>query len=210
MTLIESWWTELVPLNRWFYAAAAFFGVFFLWQLIGSIVGLGSHDDVDVDTQVDPSAAHHTPDDAQDTLQVFRLVSVRSIISFFTLFTWASALYMNCGSTSVRSMSYGLLWGLAGMIIVSWIVHAMRRMAETGTMKVASCVGAAGAIYLDVPANGTGEVRLLCDGVMTHFKARVAGGASMKAGAAVKVLRILGGDTLEVAADNGTQEVKKQ
>lgn len=209
MEFIEVWWRALAPVNKWFYEAAAFFGVFFLWQLIGSIAGLGSHDDVDVDTQVDPSAAHHTPDDAQDTLQAFRLVSVRSIVSFFTLFTWASALYMNCGSTAVRSMLYGVLWGLAGMLLVSWIVHAMRGMAETGTMKVSSCVGASGAVYLDIPASGAGEVRVLCDGVMTHFKARVAGGLSIKAGAPVKVLRVLGGDTLEVAADNGIQEASK-
>lgn len=198
MTAVSQWWQCLTPVNQWFYIAAIFLGVIFLWQLISTLVGLGGGDDVDVDTHVDVDADHDTPPDAADTLAVFRLVSVRSLLAFFTLFTWAGALYMNCAVPVSRAVTYGLLWGLAGMVGVSLIVHFMRRMAETGNIKLASCVGTSGTVYLDIPAGGTGEVRVVCSGVMTHVKARGAGGAALKAGTAIRVARMAGADVMEV------------
>ena len=198
MTAIMQWWQTLEPVNQWFYIAATFFGVFFIWQMIGAFMGLGSQDDLDVDTHVDPSAAHHTPDDAQDSVMAFKLISIRSVVAFFTLFSWAGALYMSSGTAPLRATLYGLLWGLAGMLAVAGIVHGMRRMTETGNLRLATCVGAVGTVYLDIPGAGQGEVRMLCSGVMTHLKARAAGSGGLKAGTRVRVERLIGADMIEV------------
>ena len=37
MDSMTTWWGTLQPLNQWFYVAAAFCSVFFLWQLIAAI-----------------------------------------------------------------------------------------------------------------------------------------------------------------------------
>ena len=205
METYNAWWGGLTTLNQWFFIAAAFFSVIFGWQLIMALMGLGGHDG-DVDSHVEDSGEHQTPGDAEQTVMAFKLLSVRSILSFFTLFTWAGALYMSRGVSVSLSLAYALAWGIAAMVLVSLLFYMMRRLAETGNIKVSSTVGALGAVYLDIPANGTGEVRVLCSGVMTHFKARVAGGAPLKTGTQVKVARALDGTMIEVApVDSATK-----
>ena len=209
MAFIDQWWQGLAPINQWFYIAAAFLGVFFVWQLVSALIGLSGGDSTDFDTHVEAGVDHDTPPDAQDTLAAFKLVSVRSLLAFFTLFTWAGALYMNSAVPPSRAVLYGVLWGLAGMVAVSFIIHLMRRMAETGNIKLASCVGTGGTVYLDIPAGGVGEVRALCDGVMTHLKARARAGSAVKAGTAVRVVRMLGPDVIEVETEGSERTENK-
>ena len=38
------WWNNLDALTRGFYSAAAFFSVFFIWQLIAALTGLAGDD----------------------------------------------------------------------------------------------------------------------------------------------------------------------
>jgi membrane protein implicated in regulation of membrane protease activity len=122
-------------------------------------------------------------------------------VAFFTLFSWAGALYMNQGLTVVRSLSYALIWGLVAMFIVSYFFHFLQRMTETGNQRIGTCVGNVGMVYLDIPAGGQGEIRMPCSGVMTHFKARVANGAAVRAGTPVRVTRVLGPNLIEVELD---------
>jgi hypothetical protein len=197
MDLMSAWWGGLQPANQFFYGAAAFFSVLFLWQLVSAILGLGSSH-LDVDTNPDPGWDHASPADAHDTVMAFQLVSVRSILAFCTLFTWAAALYLDHSVPLGRALLYALAWGAAAMVLVSWLLHFMRRMTESGTMQIRTAVGASGTVHLDIPAGGLGEIRCLCSGVMTHFRARTADGTALKAGAVVTVSRVLGPNTVEV------------
>ena len=196
METLSQWWSGLQSLNQWFYAFAAFFSVFFVWQLISALIGLGGG--TDLDTHAEPTWDHATPHDAHDTLMAFKLLSIRSILAFFTLFTWAGALYMNMHCPVTRSIFYALLWGVAAMLLVSMLMNAMSRLTETGTIRMDTCVGADGTVYLDIPAGGVGEVRVLVSGTVRLVKARGAGGAGIKAGGPVRVIRMLGPDTIEV------------
>jgi len=197
MESFNVWWQGLASLNQWFFVAAFFFSVFFLWQLVMAIIGLGGGD-ATLDTHVEPTTGHDSPTDASETITAFKLLSVRSILAFCTLFSWAGALYMDNQVPVSRSLLYAFAWGIAAMLIVSWILHMLRRMTETGNVKIEACVGADGTVYLDIPAGGQGEVRVLCSGVMTHFKARAAGGTAMKSGTPVRVTKIAGPNIIEV------------
>jgi len=200
MDALTMWWNGLEPLNRWFFIAAAFFSVFFVFQLLIAIFGL-SGGDTDIDTHVD-MGAHDTPHDAADTVSAFKLISVRSIIAFFTLFTWGAALYMNQKVPLSNALLYASVWGLAAMIAVSAIFHFLNKMTETGNININTAVGSSGTVYLDIPAGGEGEVRVLCSGIMTHLKARTADGAALKAGAAVKITKVIGPNAVEVKPES--------
>lgn len=196
MDAMTAWWSTLQPLNHWFYTAAAFFSVFFVWQLISAIAGLGGG--ADVDATVEPSWDHQSPNDSGDSVQVFKLLSIRSVLAFFTLFSWAGALYLNLGLPVARSLVYALLWGLAAMALVSLAFYLLRRMSASGNQQIGECVGQTAAVYLDIPENGEGEVRLMCGGVMTHYKARLPRGQAARAGATVRVVRATGPNSLAV------------
>ncbi len=211
------WWDSLSPLNQGFYAAAVFFGVFFLWQLVAALLGLGGGDaevgaDHDVggghdgvgETAHDPGAepgvaTHDGAQDASATVGAFKLFSVRSIVAFFTLFTWAGALYLQEGSSVSMALLYALLWGLAAALAVSAIFSMLQRLTETGNLRLIKAVGQEGTVYLNIPAGGTGEVRLMVGNVLSVQKARSADGRAIDAGSPVKVTRVIAAGLLEVA-----------
>jgi hypothetical protein len=209
---MSEWWQELSQVNRGFYCAAAFCSVFFTWQLISAMIGLGESD-VDLDTDVDidtggigDAEVDHTYDnfehgaetDATATVAAFKVLSVRSLIAFFTLFTWGGALYLNNGAEMGRAMTLSTLWGLAGMGSVAGILYLLRKLTDTGTQQIASCLGSRGSIYLDIPENGSGEVRVLVSGILSNVKAKTSDGSALKAGSSVKVMRVLDDLTIEV------------
>ena len=202
---VGEWWSGLTPLIKGFYLAAMFFSVLFAWQLLGILIGLGGSHDLDVDADaggdfdVDhPELDHSGGIEAVDTMAAFKLLSVRSILAFFMLFTWAGALYMDQGVPVGRAMTYAMLWGTASMLLVAGVFYLMRRMTESGSQRIATCLGTRGTVYLDIPKDGMGEVRVTVSGVLTHVKARSFGGHELPAGTPVRVKRVLGPTSVEV------------
>lgn len=198
------WWADLSGLNQFFYGAAFVLSAFFIWQMVMAIIGLGGHEDVtsQVDT-MDHSGVDDTAGaDAAESVLAFKLLSVRSVIAFLTLFFWASALYLKQYEHSLGwLMLISCAWGGAAMALTAWVFHFMMKMTESGNLRMGTAVGAAGSVYMDIPANGLGEIVVMVSGVMTHVRARTWDGAAMKAGAKVKVTKVLDAGTLEVIAD---------
>lgn len=211
------WWDGLELLNKIFYGAAGFFSIIFLWQFIATLIGLshgegefeaGGHGDADhdVDVHVDGDADVHvdhieadSAHAAAESTAAFRILSVRAILAFFTLFTWAGALYLDVGKDVPNTLILAMMWGLAGWAVVAVLVYWLRKLAEPGTARLSSCVGCRGSVYLNIPAGGQGEIRVPVGGVITMVKARAAGGAQMGAGTPVHVVRLLDAATVEVA-----------
>lgn len=192
------WWNSLTTLNQTFYAAAAFFSIFFLWQLIAALVGLGGGEADASDADVAGDVHDDFAAESAEAMDAFRLISIRSMISFLTLFTWGGALYLNWGMRPTTAIGYAVLWGLGGMFAVALILYGLRKLAQRGTSDLATCVGQRGIVYLDIPEDGAGEVRVPVSGILSHVRARTADGKSLKAGVAVRVVRRLDQTTVEV------------
>lgn len=194
---MTEWWESLTGMTRFFYGAAAFFSVAFIWQLISALIGLDHHDAGDghfEDGHIDDS----TGEDGVEATVAFKLLSVRSIITFCTLFSWGSALYLNRGEPASTALALSAVWGLAGMLSVSLIFWGMRKLTYTGTKKLSSCVGTTGTVYLNIPEKGFGEIKVTVSGVLSNVKASSASGAPLSANTPVRVVRMLGQTTVEV------------
>lgn len=195
------WWNSLEQLNQWFYGVAVFFSVIFLWQFISSLIGLGGAEvdaDIDADGLDLDDIEAHAIEEAGETITAFKILSLRAILAFCTMFSWAEALYLSLGKNVADATLYAVLWGLAGWVVVALLVNLMRKLAETGTPRLATCVGRRGMVYLDIPANGQGEVRVLVSGTISHVKARSSEGRAVSAGAPIRVLSVLDSSTVEV------------
>ena len=196
------WWNTLTGMNQVFFGLAVFFSVLFIWQLLAALLGLADDGDADFDHGGDADGAGDHYDhaaDVADTAASFRLVSLRTIITFFTLFTWGSALYLSQQEPPATAMGLAVIWGLAGMLVVGAVFYWMAKLGETGTADLGSAVGTAGTVYVDIAeGGGTGEVRVTVSGVVTYVNARSADGRGLKAGAPVRVLRRLGQNVVEV------------
>jgi hypothetical protein len=194
-------------LSSMYWGAALFFSVLFAWQLLATLFGhFGGGDNIDTGAGHDVAGAgqdvgagaHAGHDAAVDSVASFKLLSIRSMTAFGLLFGWAGVLYSRAGVSQNLTILYSLLWGAAGMLIVSALFYFFMRMAETGTRRLSSAVGQPATVYMDIPANGAGQVRVLCGGTICFVTARAGGGEAMKAGAPVVVKRVVGPNVVEV------------
>jgi hypothetical protein len=193
-----------------YWGVAAFFSVLFLWQLIATLLGgIGGTEHIEAggtDVHADMGAAGHDvaghagheAGTAVESVATFKLLSVRSVTAFGLLFGWAGVLYLRTGTGQNTTLLYSVLWGVVGMLIVSAIFYFLMRMTETGTRRLATALGQPATVYMDIPAGGAGQIRVMISGAVSFVSARVAGGEALKAGAPVVVKRIIGPNTVEV------------
>ena len=196
---MNEWWAELTGASRFFFGMAAFFSVFFAWQIIAAFAGMTGDDmdlggaeggdmDVDFDADAPDDIDHH---DVVESSQAFKILSLRSIVTFFTLFSWGSALYTAQGEPVVKAMGIASIWGLVGMFAIALIFWGMGKLTETGTKDVASAAGKIGTVYLDIPAEGFGEVKVNISGAMEHVSAKSVDGVALPAGTEVRVVQVM-------------------
>jgi membrane protein implicated in regulation of membrane protease activity len=196
---MEAWWAGLTILNKGFAVAAFFFSVLFIWQLLGTVLGLHGDSDSDVGHDVavhDPGVDHGTDHDGDGA--GFTLISVRSVLAFGTLFSWAGTLYLMSGVGVIRAMIYSLVWGVAAMFLVSYLVFKLVQLQETGTASIWTAIGEEGVVYLNLPPDGVGKVRVMVSGAISYVNARCRAGESLTAGTKVRVVGIIDNNTVEV------------
>ncbi len=197
---MELWWEGLSTLNRVFVCSAVIFTLLFAWQIVMTAVGVDSHDfghagSAETHADSDPSA-HDVAHDLGSG--AFVLISVRSMLAFATIFSWSGSLYLADNAHVLVALSYSFLWGFLAMLCVSAILHFFLGMQEQGNISAAWAIGEEGTVYIDIPANGLGKVRLLVRGVMSVINACSKSGVPIKEGAKVKVVNIVNQNTVEV------------
>lgn len=193
---MTNWWNGLTGLNQTLYGIAVCISVPFVWQLAAAMLGL-AHDG-DMDGSDADSGADGGTDDAVATALAFKLLSLRALLTFFTLFFWASALYLERGLMFSRVFGIAVIWGLGGMVSVAVLLHLLPRLAHTGTRNLDSALGTEATVYIDIPAGGTGEVRAVVSGSVGYIKARALHGEAVKAGTPVAIRKRIGQTILVV------------
>jgi hypothetical protein len=204
-----AWWNSLSNLNQVFYCAAVFVSIPFAWQFAAAFLGLAAGSNGAVDGGGDYAASgHEAPSDqafdqgaqgdSAATVLAFKMLSLQSLTTFFTLFCWGGALYLNRGVPVARAMGVSALWGLAGMVCVSILLYALPRLAQTGTRDLNSCIGTEAVVYLDIPAQKAGQIRATVSGTVCYIRARSAAGTALKAGTPVRVTRRVDLNTVAV------------
>lgn len=206
---MEAWWEGLSALNKVFAVSALFFGVLFLWQIVGMFLGLDGHHQTDAGHN-DPGMSHdysdtgHDQDSGDQDARTdgagisFSLVSMRSMIAFATLFTWAGTLYLTSGTTTVLALVYSFVWGMAAMFGVSYVVYKLVQLQEIGTASIWTSMGEEGSVYMNVPEGGLGKIRVKVGGVVSFVDARTADRHPLDAGTKVRVVGIVDNRTVEV------------
>lgn len=197
---METWWEGISTLNRVFICSAIVFSLLFVWQIIMTAMGVGSHDaghfggsDVhgDLNAPIHYEGHEFSPD-------AFTLISVRSVLAFATIFSWSGAIYLAENTAVFFATVYSFIWGFLAMLGVSLILHLLLGMQEQGNASAAWAIGEEGVVYINIPQDGPGKARLMIRGVMTVINARSKNGSPIAAGTRIKVVNILNQNTVEV------------
>ena len=194
---MEEWWEPLNNAEKVFWAIALIFSVLFLIQFVLSLIGLDFDTDADADFGGDMEAGTHF-----DT--GFSVLSVRSIIAFFTFFGWTGVLVMNAGGASWLAITLAFSAGTVAMLIVAYMMYLFYKMSESGTVDLKNAILKNGEVYIPIPANknGQGKIHIKISGAIKELDA-VTDGDTIPTGTAIKVIEVLNNNILLVEpADN--------
>ncbi len=181
------WWQELTNTEQVFWGIALIFSVLFVIQFVLSLIGLDfDHDaDLDMSTDSDSSSAYSLDTD-------FTLLSVRSIIAFFTFFGWAGVIALNNGASTLVALGLASISGFSAMFVVGYMLYIFSKLSQAGNVDINEALFNTGEVYLNIPSNreGLGKVHLKIQGSLREMDA-VTEGQTIPTGASVRVVEIL-------------------
>ncbi len=188
---ITSWWYGLSSIEQIFWGIAIIFSLLFLIQFGLSMLGAEVEADADVD--LDTAHGSFSLDPA------FTLLSVRSIIAFFTFFGWMGVLALSrgLGSTPVILIAGGA--GLAAMFTVAYLMYFFSRLAEEGNADLTELIYKNATVYLTIPERrrGKGKVHVTLRNSLREMDA-VTEGERLETGQSVKIVEIIEDNVLVV------------
>jgi len=209
---VAAWWSALTPLNQIFWGMAVLCTTLLAWQLVAALPGLGEAGRSDLGgpgrqfagwgargSAAQAGGRERVAPERPSAPRRFRLISTRTVFAFLGPFSWAAALYLGIGSPSGTALLRAALWGLVGMAALAVLWWATPRLAEQSAISLNETVGLPATVYVSIPRQGTGQVRILIGDRVSYVRARSASGLSIRAGRAVRV----------VAADGPLLEVEE-
>ena len=168
-----------------FWGISLVFSVLFLIQFVVSLIGLDFDTDSDVEVHTDTHGGYHLDPS-------FTILSVRSIIAFFTFFGWTGVLVLKSGGGIWTAIGFSTLSGLAAMFIVGYVIYMFTKLTEQGNINLSKALYSTGEVYLSIPANknGQGKVHIKIQGALKEVDA-VTNGDTLPTGSTIKVVEIL-------------------
>ena len=192
---MAAWWSSLTAALQVFYGIAIATSVVMALQLLLSLFGLeGDHSDADFhgDADADIHDGGHGG--------ALGLLSMRTIIAFFTGFGWGGVVALKSGLTLISAVVVALATGGVLMLAVFFLMRALNSLRYSGTLDYHNAVGQAGSVYLPVPAAmaGPGQIEVLVQGRLCVVRAFTRAAERIPNRARVKVVDVLDPQTLLV------------
>lgn len=132
---------------------------------------------------------------------LFGYLSFKALCAFAGIFGLVGLLMWERGAAMPARVGAAVGGGIAGMLLVGWLMRGLSRLQSSGTMDINHAVGRTGRVYLRIPgANaGRGKVTVEIQGRSLELPATTAG-EEIPTGARVTVLAVEGDETLKVEA----------
>jgi hypothetical protein len=190
LLFLGNWWGDLSNTQQIFWTIAIVFSILLLIQLALSMIGL-EFNDTDIDVHGGHGDVHMGTE--------FSLISVRSIIAFFTLFGWAGVMLLHSGRPIIPTVLMSSLAGLIAMGSVSYLLYQLSKLGEVGNTDLSEAIFEIAEVYLSIPPakSGQGKVHVQLKGALKELDA-ITEGNGLPTGAKVRILEILNDNILLV------------
>lgn len=190
------WWSELAIMPKIFWSISIVFSILFFIQFVISLLGLDFMGDGDADGNGGDGFEHD-----------FTLLSIRSVIAFFTFFGWTGVILLSGGSGVLATVFFATLAGVAAMLVVAYLFYIFGKLTESATADIYQALFATGEVYLPIPGNrkGMGRVIIRLGGSYREMDA-LTEGESIPTGSKIKVIEILDNNALVVISLDADDE----
>jgi len=158
---------SFTTLDLVFLGFACVGGILFIIRLVMMFVGLDAdHGDVDVtapdDLHVGDGDVGHAGTESDIS---FTLLSFQGLTAFFMMFGLVGlAMSRGSGFGAMPSLMVGAAAGLSTVWIIGKLFKFFSSLQESGTMNLNSAIGTEGIVYLTIPEDQPGKVRLVVHG----------------------------------------------
>ncbi len=197
---MSEWWAALTLVQQILYVIAGLSTTFLVLQLLLNLIGLAGGDtDVDLASHadVDMSVDHA---DLSVHSSGLALISFRTVTAFFVGFGWSGIVLLDAGLTTVLAIAIAVCVGCFFVVVVFYLMKELLGLSEKGNIDYSNAVGQTGSVYVTIPAKGEGrgQVQLKVQGRLREMSAMTNEDEDLKTGLPVRVVEILGGNTLLV------------
>jgi hypothetical protein len=184
-------------------------GTVLLLQFLVGLVGLGGHHDVgsgheiggDHDVGHDGHDAHpdHGENGDHATAWFVGLLSFRTVVAALAFFGVGGLAALEAGLDPFLSVCVALAAGVGALLLVASMMRTLGSLRSDGTARIHRAIGLTGTVSLGIPANrgGAGKVTLNLQNRTVEYQA-VTQQQELPTGTKVKVVAVLGSDTVEV------------
>lgn len=183
---MQAWWSSLSGPLQVFWPIALATSALLALQLVMMLFGAG---DGDSDADLDP--------DGDGGLH---LVSVRTVVAFFTGFGWGGVAALESGYGVGLATAAALASGAVFMLGVFGLMRGLYSMRASGTIDYRNAVGVVGTVYLAVPEamSAPGQVEVLVQGRLRVVEAFSRSDRPLPRRSRVRVVGLTDANTLIV------------
>ncbi len=198
---MSQWWSGIGDFEKIFWFIAFPSTAVFILQVIMTFFGLGDQEGMIGDIQ---DTMEEMPGDSID-LELndsagefldfkyrFKLFTIRSVVVFFTIFSWTGIVATTSGVGKIATVIIALISGFVMMYIISYIYYFLTKFIEDGTMNTMNAINKEGLVYLSIPRGreDSGKVEVVVQGALRLLDA-VTDGDAIPTGSKVIVINIV-------------------
>jgi hypothetical protein len=145
------------------------FSALFIIQMILLIIGIDHggeisdiHGDINLDVNHELDIGDHS-NTFLDSNVPLRLISLRNVTIFFTIFSWAGIAGIRNSYSKPKTLILGLVLGSAVVFLLSAVFRFILKLTESGNINFKYAIGVRGEVYLTIPENGKrgGKVQVI-------------------------------------------------
>lgn len=137
----------------------------------------------------------------------FELLTLQGILSFIMMFGIFGLAVNQANDNTLMAIGAGTVAGLISMYIMGKVYHLFRGLESEGNVNHANAVGARGEVYMNIPANGTGQVQVTYQNALRTMAARSKDDANeLPSGTLVRVVDHLGAMLIVEPIDFNNEE----
>ena len=141
--------------------------------------------------------------DLSSTDASFKMLSVLGAVAFLMMFGLAGrAMLATLPGQALPALGVAVAAGLFSTWMIAKMFTLMMKLQSGGLSNPQNAVGREGTVYLNIPANDTGKVKISVNGRLSVLDARSEKRETIATGTRVRVVRVADGNNLMVEAVN--------
>lgn len=187
-----------------------------------TLLGLGGHHDTGGDHDLGSheagghdAAGHDADHDHQShssaTQWFLSVLTFRTVTAGVAFFGLSGLFLTKCEVGQELAFAAAVAAGLAALFAVGWAMRTMSQLNIDGTIPIRRAVGAAGTVYLSIPANkaGAGKVQVAINGRLVEYRA-ITPETDLPTGAKIVVVAVVNSETVEVIPAPSSERVSHE